>query len=253
MNDIPRNNFNDYLQTSLLAANLSAQWRTQRTIAAAAAAEASHRELSRWERVVRHRYPHVTDPIEIEDMAEQIMGFDQMETQAQHHRDMGLHLPQKAPLLRRILGSIGLVFLGMFGYFILEQRAQREATYSTGTFNRAAELDPAEAWAATQPWGWVLVIVIFIWIVWYLSGAFVPQASNYHPQDDSLICQTVYPGRKLRTKSGKQIVVASDRLPRYEPRRLSFLVPTTDGLMYSSDDILWDDQASSRMQRSLDS
>jgi hypothetical protein len=242
VNDIPRNNFNDYLQTGLLAANLSAQWNTMRAIHAHASAEASARELSRWEKIVRHRWPAITDPMDVEEAAERLMDFDQMETDAQNKRDMGLHLPQRKTFLSRIPGLIGIFFLGLFGYFILDQR-----TVNAIPGKQTVE----ESWELMQPWGWLLVLGVFVWMVWHASSAFVPHAPNYHPQDDSLICQMAYPGRKLRTKSGRQIVVDSRRTPRYEPRRLTFLVPTTDGLMYSSDDILWDDDAKHGINRSI--
>lgn len=228
----PRNSFNDYLQTGLLSANLSMQWQQLRAINAYASAEASARELQRWERIVRHRWPSIEDPMDIEEAAMRLMDFDQMETDAQRNRDMGLHLPRQRPLSQTVMGILALLFgMGLGAWFIDAESSVPDSS--------------------SLPVVAVLMVLLSLWGVWFLSGAFVPQRPKYHPQDDSLICRTVYPGRELRTISGRKITVDSRRTPRYEPGRLTFLVPATDGLMYSSDDILWDDEATRDINRSI--
>lgn len=261
-------NFNDYFQTALLAANARLSYENLRAIQGAAEAEASYRELQFWKGVVRDRYPEITGTMDTEDAAMRLMGFDRMETAAQNRRDAGLHESQRVRFRSRIWGLLGILTVTLAGVFVFVLQGGSEVTWEgdaedacaarlfddptipSGQFDEAVDRCVAQAdvpdsewgasWDAAQPQGWIFVLVMIGVAAWYVAPVFVPQPPQYHPQDDSIICQTVYPGRTLRLKDGRTFRVSRTKTPHYYPRRLRFDVWAEDGRWFSSDEIIWD-------------
>lgn len=238
--DYVRPNFNDYFQTMLLAANARLTYENLRAIQGAAEADANYRELQFWKGVVRDRYPEVTGTMDTEDAAMRLMGFDRMETAAQDRRSAGLHEPQRVPFRSRIWGLIGLYIVGVIGAIFIMQASFEPSSDTWG-----------EYWNDSQPQGWLFILVILAIAIWYVAPVFVPQRPTYHPQDDSIICQTAYPGRTLRLKDGRSFRVSKTKTPHYYPRRLKFDVWADDGRWFSSDEILWDDAGTAPNHRSI--
>lgn len=268
MNEYNRPTFNDYFQTALLAANARLTYENLRAIRDAAEADANYRELQFWKGVVSDRYPHISGTMATEDAAMTLMGFDRMETAAQDRRNAGLHEPQRIRLRHRILGLFGLLtvtFIGVVGLLFAHgdevawerdvkdacvERLFGDESIPSSQFEEAVAqcVDDANvpdsswgaSWDAAQPQGWIFVAVMIGVAAWYMAPVIVPQPAQYHPQDDSIICQTVYPGRTLRLKDGRTFRVSRTKTPYYFPRRLKFDVWAEDGRVFSSDDILWD-------------
>lgn len=266
----------DAVNSGLLIRVIMEQAATQNILAGIAEDERNARDLAFWKSVVRHRMD-ITDPMDIEDVAIKMMDFDRTETLAQEKRDAGWHQPWRpsvASLLPKVAGiAIVTLILTFFAYLSgvgsdnITWEGDAEDRCDAQAFN-AEDYDAAfdacmananvtetpwgEGWNQAQPWGVLILIAGAVGIVWVLSKAWTDHTSAYHPQDDSFICWAFYPGRKVRLRSGRTFVVSSEKLPRYEPRRLRFYIPATDGLMWSSEDIVWDDAPTGLIDRSIE-
>lgn len=237
----------DTLHSALLAANATLLWANLHATREQAAAEAHARDMNYWTRYVREQYPHITGMFNVEDAALALKAFDDQETAAQARRDAGWHLNWRPKLWPRLLGAVVLTPVLMFIWWFAQGMIGAEAWRDDNTIPE----NIAATWPASQPWGWIITGVLVFLLVRLVTGAFIARQSNYHPQDDSIICRLAYPGRRLKTRSGETFTIHPQGLPIYEPKRLRFLVTATTGKQYSSDDILWDDQALSLMRRSI--
>lgn len=207
-------NFNDYVQPALLSGLIVASMDTNTLLRKAE----YDRQLQRWERVVRYRFPSIRDPLEIESAAAGLMSWDQTESAAWKRRGRGEHLPQKADAGLAtcvILAAFAMMTVGtaVWTFFVLA--------------GMVAYTVVADAEQPGDPWFWGL---LGAWVVYWayiildsLWKALVPGKPTYDPTSDSDLCRRFPPGSEVRTIEG-EVFTATD-WPVYIPGKLDFWVP----------------------------
>jgi hypothetical protein len=230
-----RPNLTDYVQIAYLSGVLS----EQRTTNDLLRQQITQQKIQFWKTVAQERFG-VRGAMATEDAGIALYQFDRQETladgwrqdyapgQKEHSLNSSVWAGVKAFLFTAVLGFIAWWVVGALN-----------GSSTTGEWPNSGE-------------GLRLFVLIApgaIAAVWTLVTYYrVISGSGHDPKAHSLICRTVYPGARLKHKSGKTIVVTG--WPQYVSGRLFFYIPVKssdphqykdgDGYYIGSDAILWE-------------
>jgi hypothetical protein len=229
-------NFNDYVQTALLTANLVSTQETNNLLRQ----EATRQKLAWWKSVVLNRFPGISDPMDIEDSAMALMAWDAREVKAAHSRRAGRHLPSRLTWGECLWSILAYVVCGVIAV----------AVVFMPTLFISAIID--KPWNTVDNYANLIIAIIVGWLsLNTLYGTIVWSPPQYDPTRHSEICRRFPLGSTIRDTKGEAYIVTG--WPVYYAERLRFWYPvdhassmttvnTDDGSPWlQSDVILWND------------